>query len=313
MTSDSRAASGRPSLPPQAVFVLLAGLLAISFASIFIRVAQNLGMPSLLIASGRLGIAALALTPFALSRHWADLRGLNRRSLMLAAASGALLAIHFATWIASLEYTTVLVSVVLVTTSPLWVAVLEVVFLRVSLKRLVVIGLLIAVVGGVLIGLGGGSGMEFGKNPVLGSLLAMTGAIAIAVYLVIGRSLRAQLPLLPYIWLVYGAAAIALLLALLVSGTPVSGYPVEGWIMVLALALIPQLIGHTSLNYTLRYLSATFVSLATQMEPIGSAIAAFVILGERPTPVQILGSITILAGVILASYGQAQNSDQSSS
>jgi drug/metabolite transporter (DMT)-like permease len=302
--------SERQTMPPQAYLFLLAGLAAISCASIFIRFAQDEQIPSLVIAAGRLSIAALLLTPFTLRKHLADLRALKPADLGLGVASGVLLAVHFATWIASLEYTSVLISVVMVTTSPLWVAILEVVFLRARLRPVVIGGLIAALGGGILIGVGGGTGMETGSNPVLGSLLALTGALAIAIYLVVGRKLRAMLPLMPYIWLVYGCAAITLLLALLLSGTPVTGYSSQGYLWVLALALVPQLIGHTSLNYTLRYMSATFVSVATQMEPIGSALAAFIIFREQPGPLGLLGSVVILAGVLMVSYGQQKKSDE---
>jgi drug/metabolite transporter (DMT)-like permease len=287
------------------VYVVLAvGVLAASLAAIFIRYAQADGLPSLLIAAGRLTVSALLLTPFALRQHLPEIKGLSRTDLLMAGASGLLLALHFATWIASLEYVTVLVSVVFVATNPLWVALLEFFFLRVRIRQIVIVGLLVAVAGGILIGISGESTGAQGSNPLLGSVLALTGAVALAIYLVIGRRLRAKLPLLPYIWLVYGCAAIFLILMVIVSATPVTGFPTSGYFMILLLALVPQLIGHTSFNYALRYVPATFVSIATQTEPIASAIAAFIIFREMPTGGQILGSAAIIAGVALATLGQ---------
>src|SRR5262249_52276114 len=146
------------SQTPTRVYVfLLTGVFAASLAAIFIRFAINDGMPSTFIAAGRLTLSALILTPFALRSHRAELAALNRTDLLLAAASGLILAIHFATWVASLEYTSVLISVVLVGTSPLWSALFEVIFLRAHLHRLVVIGLILAFVGGLIIGLAGGT------------------------------------------------------------------------------------------------------------------------------------------------------------
>jgi drug/metabolite transporter (DMT)-like permease len=138
----------------------------------------------------------------------------------------------------------------------------------------------------------------------LGGAMALTGALAMAVYVLIGRKVRAKLPLLPYIWLVYGCAAITLLLAIAVTRTPVAGYPTESYGWILLLALVPQLIGHTSINYALRFISATFVVILTQMESIASGIAAFIVLQEQPTWLQLLGSAGIFVGVLLASYGQ---------
>jgi drug/metabolite transporter (DMT)-like permease len=282
--------------------VLLAGLMAVSLGAIFARLAQDAGLPSLLIAAGRLVISALLLTPFALSRHWGLLRGLNRRDLLFAAGAGVFLGLHFATWISSLEYTSVLISVVLVSTGPLWVALLEVVFLHARLNRLIVIGLGVAFAGGIAIA-AAGTGESGGTNPALGAVLSLTGAITFACYLVIGRKLRGKLPLLPYVWLVYSCAAAFLVALIVVTGTPVLGFPPEGYFWVLLMALFPQLIGHTSFNFALRYLPATYVGIAGQLEPLGSGIAALIAFGETPTLGQLAGSALIVAGVLLATLG----------
>lgn len=285
---------------------LTIGVLAASMSSILIRFAQNDGLPSIFIAAGRLTVAALLLTPAALSRYRADLTRLSKRDLLMAGASGFMLAIHFATWISSLEYTSVLISVVFVTTGPLWVALLEFTFLRVRIRQIVIAGLVIAVSGGILIGVTGSGASTAGQQPVLGGALALCGAMAFAVYLVIGRRLRAKLNLVPYIWLVYSFTAAFLVALVIATATPITGYPASGYFWVLMLALLPQLVGHTSFNYALRYLSATFVSIASQLEPIGSAIVAFIVFQEIPTEWQLLGSIAILIGVGLASYGQGK-------
>lgn len=298
-------------MPPRAYGFILIGLIAISFASIFIRYAQDAGLPSLLIAAGRLVIASLVLTPFALRGHRQALAQLERGDLVLAGASGVLLAVHFATWIASLEHTSVLISVVLVTTSPLWVALLEFVSLRARLRPLVILGLIVALTGGILIGAGGDSTASQGSNTALGGALALMGAVAIAVYLVIGRKLRARLSLLPYVWLVYSCAAVVLVVTLVLSGTRVTGYAPGSYMWIVLLALVPQLMGHTSLNYALRFLSATYVSIVSQMEPVASAVAAAIIFGELPAELQVLGSVLILAGVVLSSLGQQSPQDSS--
>lgn len=305
MASTTVTTSARP--PIQVYLVVLMGAVAVSLAAIFIRLAQGEHIPSLMIAAARLTIAALILTPITLRRHWAEIRALKRNDLLLALLSGLFLALHFATWILSLEYTSVLISVVLVTTNPLWVAVLEVVFLRARLGRMVIIGLLIGFVGSIIAGLASSGPTTPGKEPLLGSILALTGAVCVAIYLVIGRKLRACLNLLPYIWLVYGCAALILLVTITVMGIPVTGYSTNGYLCLLGLALIPQLIGHSSFNYALKYLSATLVGIVNQLEPVLSAVAAIIVFNEVPGTIQILGSVAILAGVILASLGQGQN------
>lgn len=289
----------------QTYAVLAGGVLSVSMAAILIRLAQAEALPSLLIAAARLVIATLILTPLVLRRHLPQIRSLRPRDMTLIGVSGLFLALHFILWITSLEYTTVLVSVVLVTTSPLWSALLEALFLRSRITRLVLLGLLLAIAGGVIISLPpAGETMQFGSQPVLGSLMAAGGALAVAVYLVIGRSVRSRLPLLPYIWLVYGAAAVVASLALLLTGTPVTGYSLQGYGWMVAVGLIPQLLGHSAFNYALEYLSATYVGIATQLEPVGSAIMAFFVFDEIPYLTQFIGSSIILLGVIVASVGQ---------
>ena len=287
---------------PSPYLILLIGVLAVSTASTLIRFAQADGVPSLVIAASRLSIAALILTPFALRGHADQLRRLSRRDLALALGAGALLAVHFASWITSLEYVSVLVSVVLVTTNPLWVALLSPLLLGERLKRRTLLSIGVAFVGGILISLTDASGAGPGRAPLLGSALSITGAIAAALYLIIGRRLRATLSLTPYIWLVYGAAAIVMLIVVAVSGLPLTGFPPQTYLWLLLLGIVPQLIGHSSFNYALGHVSAAYVSLVTLGEPIGSAILAYFLLGEVPAVIQLAGAALILLGVSLARH-----------
>lgn len=292
----------------RAYIVLAIGVTAVALAAIFIRLALNEDIPSLLIASGRLVLATLILTPMTLRNQVfiQQIRALNRTEVILIGVSGFFLAMHFWSWVTSLEHTSVLISVVLVTTSPIWVALLEIFFLKAQLTRLIFIGLMITIIGSVVIGLGGEASEDTSGNNVLGAVLSAIGAFTVAVYLTIGRRLRKKLDLIPYIWLVYGCAAIIITVILLFSGTSISGHSSEGYLWIIALALIPQLIGHSSFNYALAYLPATFVSVTTQVEPIGSAILAVFIFDELPGWGQVIGSSIILIGVILASLGQSQ-------
>jgi drug/metabolite transporter (DMT)-like permease len=283
------------------------GILAISLASIFIELAQEQQVPSLVIAAARMTIASLILTPFVLYQHWSHIRGLSRSALGLAALSGFFLAAHFATWISAYEYTTVLVATVLVTTSPLWAALLERAFLGARLTWLVIIGLLIGMVGSIVIAFSRPpeGDIPLGRDPLMGSILALVGALAVAIYFVIGRKLRANLPLLPYIWIVYSFAAIFLLLVVIVSRIPVTGYSADGYFWIAAMALIPQLIGHSSFNYALKFVPASYVGIASQMEPVLSSILAVFVLAQIPNEIQIIGGAIILGGVLLASLGQS--------
>jgi drug/metabolite transporter (DMT)-like permease len=292
-------------------FVLLIAILAVSTASIFIRFAQR-EAPSLVISALRLTIASLVLAPFALVRYRSELRALSRNDLLLGMFSGVSLAVHFATWISSLEYTSVASSVVLVSTGPLWVALLSPIFLKEPLTKTVLTGMALAFLGGMVIGLGDACQLEGGMvcpafaeviqgKAVFGNSLALIGAWAVAGYLMIGRRLRAGMSLIPYIFVVYGSASVSLLVAMFAAGQSPTGYSPQVYIWIILLALVPQLIGHTTYNWALRYLPATLVSITTLAEPAGSVILAYLILHEAPTRLTLLGGVLILAGIYLAS------------
>ena len=299
MTNDTN----QTTRPLTVYLVLAGGVVALSFAAIFIRAAQNEGVPSLIIAGSRLLIATLLLTPFTLRRHQDELRTIQNRGWLLLVASGLFLAMHFAFWVSSLEYTSVLISVTLVTTTPIWTALLELFVLKTRLRITLIVGLAIALVGGVMIGLETSGAVETpsSSNLLLGALLSLAGAVTVAVYLIIGRKMRAGLSLLPYIWVVYGTAGLSLAVVVLAARLPLLGYSWQGYMYLVALGTIPQLIGHTTMNYAVKYVSATYVSIATKLEPIGSAILAFYIFSEVPNQWQIAGSVVILVGVIIAS------------
>ncbi|MFZ1041385.1 MAG: DMT family transporter [Anaerolineales bacterium] len=299
-------------------FALFLAILAVSTSSIFIRFAQT-DAPSLVIAALRLVFASLALAPVALTRHRAELAALTRRQLLLGLLSGLFLAVHFATWISSLEYTTVASSVVFVSTGPLWVALLSPFFLREPLTRPVVIGMSLALVGGIVIGLADACSWNKGlvcpsMNQILhgrmlfGNFLALIGAWMVAGYLMIGRKLRAGISLVPYIFLVYGMAAICLLIIVLVARESLFGYHWLTYVWILLLALVPQLIGHSTYNWALAYLSAAFVAVMTLGEPIGSSILAYFILQEAPTITVIAGGVLILIGIYLSTRGNKSKS-----
>ncbi len=287
--------AAKPRVSP--LLGLAVGVLAISTGSILVRIAQGENVPSLVIAAWRLTFAALILLPFCLARRRDELRSLNSADMRLAALSGMMLALHFATWITSLEYTSVAVSTVLVTTSPLWVALAAPFFLGERVTRPVKIGIGLALVGSVIISLGSFGG---GSAPVWGSLLALLGAITAAAYLLIGRKLRVKLSLLTYVTLVYTIAALILIVLALAAGNNLLDYSAQTFFLFLLLALFPQLIGHSSFNWALGFLPVAYVTVAVISEPIGASILALLFFQEIPTPLTLLGSAFILGGLIVA-------------
>lgn len=305
--------------PISPIFVISLGILAVSTASIFIRFAQE-HASSFVIAAYRLTLASLVLGPIAWRGHRAELQALKRREWGLGILSGIFLALHFATWITSLEYTSVASSVVIVTTTPLWVALLSPLVLRERIGKAVAIGLVLSLVGGITVALSeactlsggqftcGGGEAVVQSTAALGNTLALLGAFSAAGYLLIGRSLRAKLTLIPYVFVVYGIGAVVLIFIMFGFGKSPFGYSSLTYLWFLLLALVPQLLGHSSFNWALGYLPASFVSITLLGEPIGTIILAYLILKESPKPLELIGAILILTGIYIAS--QTPNADQ---
>jgi len=312
---------------------LLIAIITTSTASIFIRFAQADGAPSLVIAAVRLTIAALILAPIAYLRYRDELKILTRKDLILGIVSGTFLAIHFATWISSLEYTSVASSVVFVSTGPLWVAILSPMLLNERLTRAAIVGLVLAVLGGTVIGLSDACVVQNGiqcpelnqvlqgrampsrtdvlaSRAVWGNFLALCGALAVSGYLIIGRKVRAKMSLIPYIFLVYGISAIVLNIFMVASRQSPFGYSPSAYGWIFLMAVIPQLIGHSTFNWLLKYLSATQVAVTTLSEPIGSAILAYIFLKESPALAVIFGGAFILIGIYLTSKQRNDSNKQ---
>lgn len=314
-------ASRKPAVPP--FLALLFGILAVSTASIFIKYALVYA-PPLVIAAARLTIASVLLAPYVLWRHRTEVLGLSRLELGLGLLSGTFLALHFASWISSLEHATVASSVVLVSTTPLWVALLAPFTTREPVTRPVILGMLLALAGGTVIGLSDScswvqgrlacpSLAEFVQGPAfVADLLALAGALSAAVYLIIGRRLRSKVSLLSYIFVVYSMAAVVLLIIMFSAGYTPFGYPPITYLWFALLALVPQLLGHSTFNWALGYLSTAYVSISLLGEPVGSAILAYFFLNETPGVLKIFGAILILAGIYLASQTEAQPTKPSS-
>lgn len=274
---------------------LLVGIISVSFASIFIRLADA---PALVIGAYRLTIASLVLTPMVWSKVREEFLSLSRRDLSLAILSGLFLGAHFATWIASLEYTSVAASVVLVSTSPLFVGIASHFLYGERLSPLKIAGILLAMLGASIIGAGG---LEVSLGALWGDILALLGAVAVSGYFLIGKALRRRLSILAYIYPTYCTAAVSLILASIIAGHPFTGYSHRTYLMFLLLALIPQILGHSSFNWALRYLSSTLVTVATLGEPVGATLLAYFILRETPLPLELIGGIIVLTGIFIVS------------
>ncbi|WP_022798896.1 DMT family transporter [Thermus islandicus] len=282
--------------------VLLLGILAISFGSILVRLAlQASGEKSLafslVMSAGRMSLAALILAP-----GWRRPLG-NRAGLPWAVGAGVALALHFALWITSLSYTSVAASTALVTTNPVWVTLLGWLLFRERPSALTLLGIGVALTGGLLIGLGDAQGGG-GSHPLLGDTLAVLGAIAASFYLLLGREAqRRGLSLFGYVRVAYTAAALLLLPLPYLFGGGYGGYPWPVYLYLLLMALLPQLVGHTSFNWATRHIPPVLVTLAILFEPVGASLLAYLLFGEFPGARVLLGALVLLLGVALAVLG----------
>lgn len=296
------------------------GILAISSSSILTRLGQS-EAPSLVIAFFRLIIATLLLMPIVLIKNRQEFSSINKKASFSFGFAGLFLALHFASWITSLEYTTIASSVVLVTTTPIWVALFSPLFLKEKINMKVWVGIFFSVAGGIIVASSQscqfitGHGLicpEFGEilnaRSFLGNFLALVGAWMAAGYLIVGRKMRNRFSISFYAFCVYGIAAILLFIALSSSHLKLSGYQNKTYFWMILLGIIPQLIGHSSFNWALGYLPAALVSVGIMGEPVGTIILASIIFNEIPRSGELAGGILILAGILVVSLANRQAS-----
>ena len=291
--------------------LLLVGILAVSTAAILIRLIL-LEASALVIAAYRLAISALISGLLLLIPHKSKRTQLNRKDIGLLVLSGVFLSAHFAAWITSLEFISVSSSVILVTTTPLWVALLSPVVLKEKVSSRFYWGMAVAIIGGICIAISSpcrlntaglscsGSVFERGSQTLWGMALALFGAWMASGYMLIGRKMRLKMDNLSYTTAVYTVSAIVLILVVILRGEKLLGYSQQIYALFVALAVIPQLLGHSVLNYSLEVLPATVVSMALLGEPIGSTILAVIFLNEIPSTLEIIGGIFILLGIVIS-------------
>ncbi len=282
--------------------ILGVGIIAFSSAAILIKLCNA---PSLVIAMYRLAFAALFFITTAGVKKNNPLRDFKKEDLGLAFFSALFLCIHFAAWITSLDHTSVASSVVLVSTSPVFVALGSIFFLKEKLGRLLVWGIAITLIGAMILS---SKELGVGKSSLLGNALALAGAIGIAGHYLIGKVLRARIDTFSYVTVVYSITALFLILISGFLGHSFFDYRTDTFLLFFLIAFVPQVIGHTTLNWALKLFSAATVAVITLSEPIGASILAFFLLGETITAMQFLGGFIILTGVALALRGETLNS-----
>lgn len=279
--------------------VLLLGVLGASFSSVFVRWSAA---PSLVTATGRLGWSVLLLLPILLLRHRDELKATAKKDLLLCAASGVCLALHFTTWFESLKWTSIASSTVLVSTEVIFTALGFALFLKGRIPRLGVLAIALAFCGSVVLALSDHSG---GAGALKGDLLALAGAVFVALYTLIGQVQRARQSTTTYTFLTYAACLATLLVLDAATGTPVLGWGLGETAVGLLLAVVCTLLGHSLFSWSLKWLSPAYVSAAKLCEPVFAALMGLLLFGESLRPQQVLGGVTVLCAVLL--YTKAES------
>lgn len=289
-----RTLSEQPRVLPG--LVLAIGVGAVSVGAIFARLADA---PALLVAASRSTIAALALGGWVAWRHRDEVRNIPREAWIPLVVAGFMLAVHFATWITSLGMTSVASSVVLVNTTPFWVAFAAPRITGDRVTRRMALGIAIGLAGSVVVGFG-----DFRASGVAltGDLLALIGGLASAGYVLAGRKVRQVVSLPVYGTLCYGLAGVLLWMAVLAFGVTITGLSSVQWGWIALVGLVPQLIGHSSYNWVLGHVSAPIVSVCLISEPILASLMAWAIFHEQPSPNVLAGGLLICIGIVLAAW-----------
>lgn len=285
--------------PRTLVPLLVAGLISFSFSPILVRLASD--APGVAIAVWRTTFAVLALAPFAFRNARVEIASLSGRERFLVCVAGVLLALHFITWIESLYLTSVASASVLVSISPIVLAALGFLFLGERVSLPVVLSIIAAVAGAIIIGIGdAGAGAGTASNPALGNFLAVLATVLFSVYFIIGRYVRQRVGWLAYVFPVYVVVAVTTILIALLRGVPLFGHPPVVYLVCAIIALGPQILGHGSYNFAVKYLPATLIGLLGLTEPIGASIYAVFLFDERPEPLALVGMVIVLVSVACA-------------
>ncbi|EMA51511.1 DMT family transporter [Halococcus thailandensis] len=279
--------------PPFAALAI--AVVAVSTSAILVRFSTA---PSIVKAFYRVLFTTLLLAPFAVARHRDAFSRLTIRDWLVAGAGGVALAIHFASWFESLEFTSVAASVTIVQSQVLFVAIGASWLLAEHVTRRTIAGMALALVGIAVLSIGDSlTGAVAGPAPLYGNALALVGAVCAAGYVLAGRSLRQRIPLIPYVIVVYSVCAVVLLALVLADGAVLADYPASEWLLFVGMAIGPGIFGHTVLNWALAHLESSVVSVSLLGEPIGSALLALLLLGEVPSALTVGGGAVILLGI----------------
>ncbi len=269
------------------------GVISVSTSAIFVKLSTA---PSGVIAFYRLFFSVLILLPIFLYNHLHEVRKMTKKDLYYSFLAGFLLAFHFILWFESLNYTSVASSTVLVTLQPLFSFFGTYFFFKEQISKKTLISGLIAIIGSFIIGWGD---FQYKGQALYGDFLALVACALITGYLLVGQAVRKRISNVSYTFVIYSMSSITILLYVFFKGEPLFPYSMENWIYFLLLAILPTLLGHSIFNWSLKWISTNFISMAILFEPIGSSILAFIILDERLMCTQWIGGLLVILGLFI--------------
>ncbi|PSL32892.1 drug/metabolite transporter (DMT)-like permease [Planomicrobium soli] len=280
----------KPAIHPYIPIII--GVFSVALSAIFVKMTSA---DSGVTAFYRMLFSIVIMSPLFLWRYTHEIKKLSKRDWYFTAIAGIFLAFHFILWFESLNYTSVASSTVLVTLQPLFAFAGTYFFFkeRISIKTLIAGG--VTIFGSILIGYGD---FKISGNALFGDLLALIACALITVYLLFGQDVRKRLSLITYTFIVYSVSTITLFFYIIAKGESFGPYPASEWMWFLLLAIIPNLLGHTLFNWSLKWVSTNVISIAILFEPVGAAILAFFILGELLSPSQIIGGTIVISGIL---------------
>lgn len=282
---------------------IIIGVFSVALSAIFVKMTSA---DSGVTAFYRMLFSILIMSPVFFMKYTQEIKKLSKRDWVFTSIAGIFLAFHFILWFESLNYTSVASSTVLVTLQPLFAFAGTYFFFKEKLSIKTLVSGLIAVLGSVLIGYGD---FKISGSALYGDILALIACALITGYLLFGQDVRQRLSLITYTFVVYSFSTITLFFYIIVKGESFGPYPASEWMWFLLLAIIPNLLGHTLFNWSLRWVSTNVISIAILFEPVGAAILAYFILGELLSSSQIIGGTVVLCGIILfvADYGKIKS------
>lgn len=282
---------------------IIIGVFSVALSAIFVKMTSA---DSGVTAFYRMLFSILIMSPVFFMKYTQEIKKLSKRDWVFTSIAGIFLAFHFILWFESLNYTSVASSTVLVTLQPLFAFAGTYFFFKEKLSIKTLVSGLIAVLGSVLIGYGD---FKISGSALYGDILALIACALITGYLLFGQDVRQRLSLITYTFVVYSFSTITLFFYIIAKGESFGPYPASEWIWFLLLAIIPNLLGHTLFNWSLKWVSTNVISIAILFEPVGAAILAYFILGELLSSSQIIGGTVVLCGIILfvADYGKIKS------